>query len=131
MIEEKFGKIPAFENLENLKEKHLKSMGYDFRQDFKQRIKMKGESPTPMFSLAYKGLPIGSREAFALDIVSSILGDGDSSYLTKEFVLSKKPALNNIYAANYTLQDSGVFFIGGQLLEKVNLKTFEKQLLNI
>ena len=81
-----------------------------------------------MFSLSFKGLKVGEREAFVLDIVSSIIGDGDSSYLNETFVTGKKPSLQGIYAANFTLQESGVFFIGGQLLPKTNLKKFEKQL---
>ena len=127
-IEKKFGEIAAVKGLEETKKKHIESMGYNFRKDFKQRIKLKGDSPTPTFTLAYKGLAIGSREAFALDLLSSMLGDGESSYFNQRFVSAKKATLLKIYAANYTLQDSGVLFIGGQLLEKVNLKTFEKKL---
>jgi zinc protease len=128
VIEDKFKKIPGTKDLRNIKKKHLEKLGFNFKKNFSENIKLKGTSPTPMFSLAFKGIKIGEREAFVLDIVSSIIGDGESSYLTQQFVTSRKPKLQNIYAANYTLQESGVFFIGGQLLEKVKLKPFEKEL---
>jgi zinc protease len=128
IIEEKFKDIPGTKNLADIKKNHLAKLGYGFKKKFSRNIKLKGTSPTPMFSLAFKGLKIGEREAFVLDILSSIIGDGESSYLTQQFVTNKKPQLQHIYAANYTLQDSGVFFIGGQLMEKVKLKTFEKRL---
>jgi zinc protease len=129
-IEKKFAKIPATKDLKTIKANHLSKLGFDFRKDFKQKKKLKGTSPTPMFSLAFKGLKLGERDAFVLDILSSILGDGDSSYLNEYFVTSRKPRLSGIYAANYTLQDSGVFFLGGQLLPKKKLKNVEKELKN-
>ena len=128
MIEEKYGEISTNEELEDYKEKHLSKLGYKFRSDFKQRIHLKGTTPTPMFSLAFKGIKIGQRDAFILDILSSILGDGESSYLSRKFVMGKRPLLQNIYAANYTLQDSGVFFIGGQLLDRKRVNQFEAKL---
>lgn len=127
-IDKKFGDIPPTKDLEKIKSEHLNQLGFNFRKDFKQKLKLKGTTPTPMFSLSFKGLKVGEREAFVLDIVSSIIGDGDSSYLNETFVTGKKPSLQGIYAANFTLQESGVFFIGGQLLPKTNLKKFEKQL---
>jgi zinc protease len=57
-----------------------------------------------------------------------MLGDGQSSYLSKTYVLSRYPQVSSIYAANYTLMESGVFFIGGQLLPKKSLKTIQSSL---
>lgn len=128
VIEDKFKDIKPTENLEKIKTEHLKRLGFEFEKKFKKHVKLKGTSPTTMFSLAFKGIKVGEREAFVLDVLSSILGDGESSYLTQKFVTNKKPKLQNIYAANYTLQESGVFFIGGQLLGKVKFKFFEKKL---
>ncbi|MBT4792285.1 MAG: insulinase family protein [Halobacteriovoraceae bacterium] len=130
MIEKSYGLIKPTENLTIKKKAQLDKLGYQFKKDFSKKIKLKGTSPTPMFSLALKGIKIGEREGFVLDILSSILGDGESSYLSEKFVNNRKPVLQSIYAANYTLQDSGVFFIGGQLLEKARLATFEKKLRN-
>ncbi len=127
-ISEKFGDISANDELEKTKTKHLGRLGYQFRKDFKKRIKLKGTSPVPMFTMAFKALKLGEKDAYALDILSSVLGDGDSSYLSKEFVTSRRPQLAGIAAMNYTLQDSGVFFIQGQLLEKKSLAKFERNL---
>ena len=128
VIEEKFGKLPKSKNLEADKAKVLAAKGFDFKSDLSKDIRLKGSSPTSMFSLAFKGVKISHADSFVLDILSSILGDGGSSYLNQKYVLGKKPLLQNIYAANYTLQDSGVFFIGGQLKEKTRLNKWKKEL---
>jgi len=128
-LEEKFGKIPKNESLEIDKAQILVNKGFDFKGKYDGRtIKLHGTSPEPSFFLAFKGIKIGPREAYILDILSSILGDGGSSYLTGEYVLNKKPVLTRISASNYTLQDSGVFFVGGQLMKGANLKWIQKDL---
>ncbi|MCT4641437.1 MAG: insulinase family protein [Bacteriovoracaceae bacterium] len=128
LIEKKFANIKAFKDLEKVKlaalsQKTIKKplkLGYD--------VKLKGQSPVPSFILAYPGIKIGPYESYVLDILSSILGDGASSYLNQKYVLSRKPLLSNIYAANYTLQDGGVFFIGGKLIRSANLNIAKKSL---
>ncbi len=128
-LEEKFEKIPKNENLEKEKKEFLANVGFDFKGKFNGRkISLHGTSPNPNFFLAFKGIKIGPREAYVLDILSSILGDGGSSYLTGEYVLNKKPTLTKISAGNYTLQESGVFFIGGQLINGRQLSWLQKDL---
>jgi zinc protease len=122
-IEEKFSKIPANKELSLVKSQILeKRNGFEFKGAFNRWVKLNGTSPNPSFMLAYKGVKIGPRDAYVLDILSSILGDGASSYLNQNFVLSRSPIMSHVYAANYTLQDSGVFFISGQLLKGKSLK---------
>ena len=128
IMEKKFGGIKANKDLDNQKKEIIAKKGFDWKVKLPKTVKLKGTSPTPMFFMAYKGVKIGERDGFALDILSSILGDGESSYLNREFVISKKPRLAAIYAANMTIQESGVFFIGGKLLEGVNFQTLERDL---
>jgi zinc protease len=70
-----------------------------------------------MFFLAFQGVKVGEKDAYSLDILSSVLGDGQSSYLHQKYVANTKPLLTNVFASNYTMQESGVFFMGGQLIK--------------
>jgi zinc protease len=122
MIQDKFGTIPASADLEDYKEKILSQKNFKFKGKYGDRnISLRGTSKVPMFSYAFKGVKIGEQDGFVLDILSTILGQGDSSYLNQKMVHGKKPWMQNVYAANYTMQDSGVFFVGGQLLPKKNI----------
>lgn len=127
-IEEKFSKIKANTDLPKIKKEILSQKGFKFKGKYNRSIKLKGTSKTPMFFLAFQGIKVGPRDAYTLDILSSILGDGESSYLSKKYVLNRKPKLTNVYAANYTMQESGVFFIGGQLIKPQNLNWMRKDL---
>jgi len=130
-VEDKFGDLPATKNLEESKEKVLNEKGFDFKGKYGGReIKLHGTSKDPNFMLAFKGIKTGPIEAYTLDILSSILGDGQSSFLNKEYVLSRNSRAANIYAANYTLMESGVFFIGGQLLPKKGISSTKNKLYN-
>lgn len=130
MIEEKFGKIPANNELETQKKQILDSLsGFEFKGKYNRWVKLNGSSPDPSFMLAFKGIKIGPRDAYILDILSSILGDGASSYLNQEFVLSARPIFSSVYAANHTMQNSGVFFVGGQLLKGKSLSNSKNVLL--
>ncbi len=128
-INKSFGAIPANKNLDKIKADHLAKKGFAFQAELPKDVRLKGTSPLPMFSLAYKGIKIGPRDSFVLDILSSIIGGGESSYLSKKFVVGENPKLQGIYAANYTLQESGVFFIGGAMLNGGNRAQFKGELI--
>ena len=130
MMEKAFGDIPRSDDLKEKKKEAIEENGkFDFKGSYDGRwVKVNGTSNDPMFMLAFKGMKIGPRTSYVLDILSSMLGDGESSYLNGQYVLSRRPQLANIYAANYTLQESGVFFVGGQLLKDTNLNTLRKSL---
>ncbi len=127
-MQEKFGDIKPTKNLDKLKQKHLSELGFDFRKDFEKTIHLKGTGPVPQFMLAFQGKKVGHKDAFTLDILASILGEGKSSYLTEKFVIAKNPQLSSIQAANYTLQESGIFFLMGELLPERKLNSFIKDL---
>ncbi len=128
LIEETLGKLKRNDELANTKKAFREKYSFEPSAKLPKYIKLKGQSVTPLFSLSFPALKAGHEDAYALDFVASILGDGASSYLNQEFVTSKKPKLANIYAANYNLLKSGVFFIQGQLLEKQSLNRFKRSL---
>ncbi len=130
MMEKSFGDVPKSEDLKEKKKEAIEENGaFNFKGKFGGRwAKVHGTSNDPMFMLAFKGVKIGPRSSYTLDILSSMLGDGESSYLNGQYVLSRRPQLANVYAANYTLQESGVFFVGGQLLKGANLNALRKGL---
>ncbi|OIQ17050.1 MAG: hypothetical protein BM556_12605 [Bacteriovorax sp. MedPE-SWde] len=128
-LEAKLGKIPANENLDALKKKLDRKERYISKAKLPVVKKVHGQSATPMFTLSFPSIGVGTEDGYALDFLSSILGTGTSSYLTQTFVMNRKPKLTSIYAANYTLKNSGVFFIQGQLLDKVSLTKFRRSLM--
>ena len=88
-IEEKFGKIKGNFSLPETKRKLLAKKGFDFKGKYNRTINLKGTSKTPMFYLAFQGIKVGPRDAYVLDILSSVMGDGESSYLSKKYVNNK------------------------------------------
>ncbi len=129
MVKEKYGHIKPSKDLKEFKKKMDSDERYSHRARYKKEIKIYGQSPSPMFTVAYKGMRIGKEESFVLDILSSILGDGSSSYFNQKYVKNKKPLLSRISVANYTLKNNGVFFFSGELLKRTNLDKFKGQIL--
>lgn len=129
MVKEKYGDIPPSKGLREFKKKMDSKERYSFKGRYKREIKLNGQSPSPIFSIGFKGMRIGEEESFVLDILSSVLGDGDSSYFNQLYVKNKKPLLSGISVANYTLRNNGVFFFSGDLLKRTNLKRFKRKIL--
>ena len=96
---------------------------------YKRNISLHGSNPLPLFTLAYKSVGIGSRKGFILDLLSSVLGDGESSYFSQKFVKNPKPIMSTVSSFNYTLKHNGVFFISGQLSDKVTPSQARRRLL--
>lgn len=128
-LKRQFGDIPKSENLDEYKEEHLGEQGFDFKAKFNRSINLKGQTPNPNFMLTFPAKKIGEKDGFVLDILASIIGGGESSYYSNRYVLAPKPLFSNIYAVNYTLQDSGVFFVGGELLAGEDLNKAKTDLL--
>lgn len=128
-LEKKFGDIKANSELESLKASLDKKERYKSQARLPISKKLHGQSATPLFSLSFPSVGFGHEDGYALDFVSRILGSGSSSYLVDKFVANKRPKLTSVYAANYTLKNDGVFFIQGQLLDKVSLNRFKSSLM--
>lgn len=127
MIQEKFGRIKSSPSIE---EAHGRLKDEDFKVSFKETkvVHQKGESPSPIFMMAYPTYKIGHKKGYALDMLSSILGSGKSSTLFNEYVMNHKPVATSIYMAHQQLEKSGFLFISGELLRGIKIEDFKNDL---
>ncbi|HXH30481.1 MAG TPA: pitrilysin family protein [Bacteriovoracaceae bacterium] len=127
LISQKFGPIPSSPSVVAA---HAELKDEMFEPKLKSDIVIdkKGESPSPIFMLAYPTYKVGHPKGYALDVLSSILGSGKSSSLINEYTLIKKPVTTSIYAAHQQLEKAGFFFIGGEMVRGVKLEEFRKDL---
>ena len=128
MIEEKFGQIPSSPSVETEHKSLTENM---FKTELKasHEVHLKGASPQPMFMISFPSYAHGHEKSYALDILGSVIGSGDSSFLKKRYTFVSKPMASSIYAGNYTLEKSGVFFIGGELMKGVKPSEFKDTVL--
>ena len=129
-IEKKYGDLkPSTQEIQDyIKSKDDPSL-YAHQGRYGRDVKIHASSPTPMFMMGFKGKPLGDRDGFVMDILSSIIGQGESSYFFQKYVKGKKPVLSRFSSANYTLMKNGVFWLSGQLLAGKNLNRFKRSLL--
>lgn len=127
LITEKFGKIPSSPSVS---EAHASLKDEAFTVDLKQPkvINQKGESPNPIFMMAYPTYKSGHEKGYALDVLSSILGSGKSSSLINEYILVNRPIATSMYSAHQQFEKAGFFFVGGELVRGVKLEDFRKNL---
>ncbi|GGG12793.1 peptidase M16 [Dokdonia pacifica] len=74
----------------------------------------------PAIFLGYRTPAQTERDAYVLDMVSSVLSDGPSSRLYKKLVDDKKKALQ-VFAFNNSQEDYGSYLIGGLPLGETSL----------
>lgn len=128
MIQDKFSSIPKSEGLEEFFRKYQKEKNYSIKWSGYKNVKLNGRSANPIFRLVFPGVAITNPKSFVLDLVSTIIGGLSSSYLNQKFVSGDHPLLSQIFAFNWTLMETGVFMIGGEMLHGANIDAFEKQL---
>lgn len=80
----------------------------------------------PMMLAAYRIPPMGSRDAYIMDYISTILSDGKSSRMYKKIVDDKKMALQ-VAAANLSLKEHGIYVVLGLPLGNVTLADLLKE----
>jgi zinc protease len=127
IVEKQFGELAASDVPEQSRAS-VPSSAFVTQVKAPVELNLKGQSSSPLFMLSYPAAPAGAPEAFAQDILSSALGDGKSAHLVQKYVLSKRPKVASIYAANYTLEKAGMFMVGGELVRGVDLKNFKENL---
>jgi zinc protease len=127
MIKEKFGKIASSPSVT---EAHASLKDEDFQPKLpaSKIVNQKGESPSPMFMLAFPTYKAGHPKGYALDVLSSILGSGKSSALINEYILINRPVATSMYAAHQQLEKAGFFFVGGELVRGIKLDEFKTDL---
>ncbi len=127
LLKEKYGPIPPSKELEKEKSPLEVSNLYNHKARYPQEFKLNGSSPDPIFYFAYRGVESGTRESLTLDMLASILADGESSYLNRLYINNKNPLLSNLSVTNYNLKKNGVFFVQGTLLKKTNIASFKNK----
>lgn len=129
IIKEKFAHIPASVAVAE-EQASLKDEAFAPILPESKTVAEKGQSPNPLFMLAYPSYKAGHPKGYALDVLSSIIGSGKSSSLVHQYILVEKPIATSMYAANQSLEKSGFFFIGGELVRGVKINEFKKDLEN-
>ncbi len=130
VIEDKYGDMsPSAKEIQTYRETRNDPALYKHRAKYKRHIKIKANTKTPQFMLSYPSVAMGVQKGYVLDILSSILGDGSSSYLNEMYVSSRRPLLSSVSASNYTLKYSGVFFVSGEMLPGKGINWFKNQLI--
>ncbi len=130
MVKEKYGQMkPSSKEIQEYRKSRDNPELYKHQAKYQRHVKIKANSNTPQFMLAYPSTAMGVHQGYVLDILSSILGEGESSYLNHKYVANNRPVLSSVSASNYTLKYSGVFFVSGELLPKKGIYWFEKELI--
>ncbi len=79
---------------------------------------------TASFTLAYPLPKAGSKESYALELLSFILGGGESSRLYRNLVEKNSVAVSS-HASAYFLETDGIFYISSDLHPQKSIKTAE------
>ena len=87
----------------------------------KRLIEEKADIDGAYLSMAFHSTPLLNKDLYALDLLSYILGQGETSILNKGLRLEKELVLS-VSAYNYTPKDAGLFVISSVLKEE-NVKT--------
>lgn len=104
LIEKYFGSIPSGTPV-----KH----NFAIEDEISEEIVASTEDPNiqiPAVIIAYRTPAMTARDAYVLDMISSILSDGKSSRLYKKLVDDEKKALQ-VTAFNYALEDYGAYIV--------------------
>ena len=129
IIKEKYGSISRSKILQALKEERNNSKNFISNAQFNTEYKFYSTNPIPKFAMAYKGEKVGTRRAFVLDVLASMLGSGGSSYLSQKYVKNQNPMLADIELVSHNLEQAGVFYLGGELMDNVTIDVAKNKLL--
>ncbi len=116
MIQDYFGEIPKGESV--VREKYVED-------PITEQINAEYHDPNiqlPAILTAYRTPSMKSRDAYVLEMISTLLSDGNSSRLYRKMVDTKKEALN-VGAFNYSEEDYGMYIIYGMPMGDTPLDT--------
>jgi predicted Zn-dependent peptidase len=121
MIEKYFGSIPKGEEIKrvNIKEDPITE---EFTAEYQD-----SNIQVPAIMLAYRTPSMKTRDAYVLDMISTILSDGKSSRLYKKMVDTKKEALQ-VGAFNISQEDYGMYVIYALPLGDIKLTDLVKDM---
>ncbi|MCF6280336.1 MAG: insulinase family protein [Flavobacteriaceae bacterium] len=81
----------------------------------------------PMLINAFRIPSMKTREAYILDMISTVLSDGKSSRLFKKMVEEKKNSLN-VGAVNFSQEDYGMYILYALPLGETTMETLQKEI---
>jgi zinc protease len=125
-IKEKYGAIPRSKTLAKLKSERDDQKNYQFVGELNKEYKLVGTNQNPKFMLAFRGDKSGLRRDFVIDLMSSMLSNGGSSYLIQKYVENEKPVLQDINLSNQNMKNSGVITFSGEIIDGGNLEQFKE-----
>jgi len=128
VLKEKYGIIEASKGLKDLKKKRDDEKNFISKAKFGTEYNFYATNPTPKMMIAFKGEKLGTRKAFAMDVLAYMLGNGGSSYLSQKYVRNKAPILSDVSLNNYNLIHSGVFYLSAELMDGVKIDTVKNQI---
>ncbi len=76
----------------------------------KKRVEYIDNTQSGYMAIGFRGVSITGKESYALDVLSTILGDGRSSILNQSLKEKKRIAFS-VSAGNMTSRDDGIFYI--------------------
>lgn len=76
----------------------------------KKKVEYSVDTQSGYMLIGFRAVPINSKESYALDVLSTILGEGRSSILNQTLKEKKRIAFG-VNAGNITYKDDGVFYI--------------------
>ena len=120
---------PASASIKKYRKKVDNPRRYRHRASYGREVKIYGTNPHPMFALTYRGEAEGTPQSYILDILSSILFSGESSWFHQKYLKGRRPLVRTIHGYNYGLKFNGIFSIRGELLPGINLKKFKRRLI--
>lgn len=82
------------------------------------------ETQSAYMLIGFRGASITDKDAYALDVLATILGDGRSSILYQN-LKEKKNLAYSISAQNATMKDDGIFYVSANFTPK-NYQTLEE-----
>jgi zinc protease len=121
MIQDYFGPIPAGEEV---------TRNFPSETPITETIEATAYDPNiqiPALLLGYRTPAMTERDAYVLDMISSVLSDGKSSRLYKKLVDNQKQALE-VAAINLAQQDYGSYVILALPLGETSLATLQQEI---
>lgn len=103
-----------------------RSKPYSWHGKKENELHLKGNSLNTLVSYTFAGTSIRDKKTRVYDILSAILGGGESSYFYQKYVSNKHPLMTTFYSSNYSLMHSGLFFFVGELLPGISSERFKE-----
>ena len=96
-----------------------------------RRAEFKAAVPLAVVGLAYHLPPWRSDDHYALSLLATIIGGGESSRMQEALVNNDKPLCAQAMSGSLKLADPGLFAVGGAVLPLKDAEAVEKEMLRV